>query len=112
MWSPNESKNQFFKKVKEMYPDASKEELVERGKELEKTRLLTYDECLARLKVAVYVGEATNDYLLEMLQQEGLITKEEIEQRYELGGDIAGAAINHTIQRQQEDSGELEEDER
>lgn len=112
MWSPNESKNQFFKKVKEMYPDASKEELVERGKELEKTRLLTYDECLARLKVAVYVGEATNDYLLEMLQQEGLITKEEIEQRYELGGDIAGAAINHTIQRQQEDSGELEGDER
>lgn len=112
MWSPNESKNQFFKKVKEMYPDASKEELVERGKELEKTRLLTYDECLARLKVAVYVGEATNDYLLEMLQQEGLVTKEEIEQRYELGGDIAGAAINHTIQRQQEDSGELEGDER
>ena len=112
MWSPNESKNQFFKKVKEKYPDASREELVEKGEELAKTRLLTYDECLARLKVAVYVGEATNDYLLEMLQQEGLITKEEIEQRYELGGDIAGAAINLTIRKQQEDLVELAEEER
>lgn len=103
MWSPNESKKQFHLKVKKMYPNASAKELAQKEKELEKMRLLTYSECIARMKVAVYIGEATNDFLLSMLQAEGLMTAEEKEQRYILGGDATNSSINSTIKQQDEE---------
>ena len=48
----------------------------------------------------MYIGEASNDYLLEVLQAEGLLTQEERKGRWISGGDVNKSSINATIASQ------------
>lgn len=101
--SPGESYKQLQKRIEQNYPNATEEAIKKIVKEKSYLRLPTYAECLAKLKVAVYVGESSNDFLLDMLQTEGLITEEERKQRYALGANIEKSSIVHTIRKQKED---------
>lgn len=104
--SPEESKELLTKRIKLKYPDANDTEIDELKKKNENLRLQTYAECLAKLKVAIYVGESSNDFFLDMLQAEGLISEEEMRQRYELGADPEKSSIRKTIKIQQEEQAE------
>lgn len=104
--SPEESKELLTKRIKLKYPDANDTEIDELKKKNENLRLQTYAECLAKLKVAIYVGESSNDFFLDMLQSEGLISEEEMRQRYELGADPEKSSIRKTIKIQQEEKAE------
>ena len=95
-----------FSKKESGLPPKVEEAIKKIVKEKSYLRLPTYAECLAKLKVAIYVGESSNDFFLDMLQSEGLISEEEMRQRYELGADPEKSSIRKTIKIQQEEKAE------
>ena len=100
--TPEESYKMLKKRIKLQYPDASNkefEELIEQNQDL---RLETFEECFAKMRVAMYVGGSSNQYLCDMLREEGLLTRKEAASRYLYGGDPANSSINNTMQEQEE----------
>lgn len=97
------------KRLKVKYPDATDDELDKLASQNDYLRLKTYTECLAKMKVAIYIGESSNDYLLDMLQAEDLMTDDERNQRYKLGANIENSSITETIRKQKEEKNEKDE---
>lgn len=98
--SPNESKKLLRKRVKIEHPEATEEELdrlVEENKDL---RFETYRESLAKFRASMYIGQSGNDYLLDMLQEEGLLSQDERNGRWVSGGDVSRSSINQTQKNQ------------
>lgn len=104
--SPKSSNDLLEKRIKTSHPEATQEELRDLIKQNQYLRLETQTESLAKLKVSIYIGEATNDYFLNLLESEGLITPQELQKRYQSGGNIGTASINDVIAKQQEEKNE------
>lgn len=87
----------FEKRLRKKYPDATKEELESLKNKESYLRLETREECLAKLKTTLYIGEATNDYILKLLTTENLLDKQDlVNSRYVSGGDPTTASIAAT----------------
>lgn len=102
MLSPEESKKRLRTKIQKENPQATEEELdklVEENKEL---RFETYKESLAKFRASMYIGQSGNDYLLDMLQEEGLLSQDERNGRWVSGGDVSKSSINDTQKAQKE----------
>lgn len=98
--SPEESQKMLRKRIKIEYPNATPDQIERLAKENSYLRLETFTESLAKLRTTMYIGEASNDYLLEVLQAEGLLTQEERKGRWISGGDVNKSSINATIASQ------------
>ena len=95
--TPQKSMDLFEKRLRKKYPDATKEELESLKKKESYLRLETREECLAKLKTTLYIGEATNDYILKLLTTENLLDKQDlVNSRYVSGGDPTTASIAAT----------------
>lgn len=104
--SPEESKKLLEKRVKTKYPNASPEELQSLIEKNSYMRMDTLTESIAKLRVAIYLGESTNDFLLDVLESQGLLTNEERKLRYlsdTTGQNLEGSSILATIQKQQKE---------
>jgi len=100
--SPEESYKMLEKRIKLQYPDASDkefEQLIEQNQDL---RLETFEECFAKMRVAMYIGSSSNQYLYDMLMKEELLSKEEAKYRYLYGGDPNKSSITDTEKQQNE----------
>jgi len=100
--SREESYKMLERRIKLQYPDAKDKELEELIEQNQDLRLETYEECFAKMRVAMYVGNSSNQYLCDMLMKEGLLSKEELENRYLYGGNPANASITDTEKEQAE----------
>ena len=89
--SPEKSHQLLRTRMKVEHPDAIDDELDKLCVENSHLRLETFDECIAKLKTAIYIGEGTNNYLIQLLDSEGLLSEEEKRTRYQLGGEITGS---------------------
>ncbi len=98
--SPEESQKMLRKRIKIEYPNATPDQIERLAKENSYLRLETFTESLAKLRTTMYIGEASNDYLLEVLQAEELLTQEERKGRWISGGDVNKSSINATIASQ------------
>lgn len=94
--SPEQSKNLYKRNISARYPNASPEELEEHENSENYLRLETYDECLAKFKTSLYIAQSTNDFLLDLLLSEGLLSESEYKERYVPGGDPQKASITST----------------
>ena len=65
-------------------------------------RLETFDESMAKVRVAIYLGESTNDFLLDVMESHGLLTQEDRKLRYISGGSLEGSSIIATMKAQEE----------
>ena len=107
--SPKKSQDLFEKRLSKKYPTSTKNELVDVQKEESYLRLETYNECLTKLKSAIYIGESTNDYILDLLVEDNLLSKEECSAlRYASGGDPNKASVTAVEKIQQAEMNELE----
>ena len=87
----------FEKRLRKKYPDATKEELESLKKKESYLRLETREECLAKLKTTLYIGEATNDYILNLLTADNLLNQQEVvNYRYVPGGDPTTSSVAAT----------------
>lgn len=93
---PKQSKNLYKRNILANHPNCSKEDLENYENSEGYLRLETYDECLAKFKTSLYIAQSTNDFLLSSLLSEGLLTQEEYNQRYLLGGDPNKASVTTT----------------
>lgn len=107
--TPEESKKLLDIRIKKLYPSANSMELQTLAKENEYLRVETYEEALAKFKVAMYVGGSSNDYLLDMLEEEKLLKEEEKQLRYEYGGDSKNSAVGDTMKNQAEERREMQQ---
>lgn len=109
--NPEESKKLLRKRMSIEHPNATTEELNDLVKQNEYLRLETYRESLAKFRVSMYVGQSGNDYLLDMLQEEGLLSQDERSGRWVSGGDVSKSSINDTqnAQKKERDAQEREQ---
>jgi len=100
--SPEESYKMLEKRIRLQYPDADEKEFNELLDQNQKLRLETFEECFAKMRAAMYVGASSNQYLCDMLMEEGLLSKEEAANRYLYGGDPSKSSITDTEKEQEE----------
>lgn len=98
--TPEESYKMLERRIKLQYPDANDKELEELIEQNYYLRLETYEECFAKTRVAMYIGSSSNQYLSDMLIEEGLLSKEEAAYRYLYGGNPSNASITDTEKEQ------------
>ncbi len=95
--SPKKSYDLLNKRLKKDHPNATPEELNILKNDCSYLRLETYDECLAKFETTLYIGEATNDYILNLLTADNLLNQQEVANyRYVPGGDPTTASIAAT----------------
>jgi len=73
-------------------------------------RLETFEECFAKFRVALYVGGSSNDYLLDMLEEEKLLTEEERALRFKYGGSQSNSSVGDTMKGQAEERAKMNND--
>lgn len=106
--APEKSKEMLNKRIRKQYPEVNSTELQELVNKNENLRLETYQEALAKFKVAMYIGGSSNDYLLDMLEAEKLLTSEEKDLRYQYGGNSKNSAVGDTMRIQEETRKEMQ----
>ena len=108
--SPKQSYEQLVKRFRAMYPNKSRKYAVKLAKQNPEMRFETFEECISRLRAALYIGMSSNSYVLEVLKEEGLLTKKEEELRYEYGGK--DTSVDNTRKEQAKRRREMELGER
>ena len=100
--SPEKRDAHFRKYIRAMYPDLSEEEIDQKVVENADLKLDTFTEELARFKTAMYIGNCGDNFLLNMIVNEGLMTQEEVdEQRFTAGGRNDSLEENMRIQAEE-----------
>jgi len=108
--SSEESEDMLRKRLRLQYPNTASEEfekLIEQNRDL---RLETFEECFAKFRVALYVGGSSNDYLLDMLEEEKLLTEEERALRFKYGGSQSNSSVGDTMKGQAEERAKMNND--
>lgn len=79
------------------HPNATPEERKKLAQEKSYLRLETFEECYEKLRTAIYIGEASNSYVLKLFESENILTADQIKQlRYASGGSTENTAIETT----------------
>lgn len=79
------------------HPNATPEEREKLAQEKSYLRLETFEECYEKLRTAIYIGEASNSYVLKLFESENILTADQIKQlRYASGGSTENTAIETT----------------
>lgn len=105
--SPKKSCDLLNKRLRKDHPNATPEELDILKKDCFYLRLETYDECLAKFETTLYIGEATNDYILNLLTADNLLNQQEVvNYRYVPGGDPTTSSVAATEKIQNFEKGE------
>ena len=96
--TPKQSQNLYKRNISARHPNTPSKDLKNYETSETYLRLETYEECMAKFKTSLYIAQSTNDFLLNLLLSEGLLTEGEYKQRYLLGGDPKKASI-HNVQQ-------------
>ena len=91
------------------HPNATPEEKEKLVQEKSYLRLETFEECYEKLRTAIYIGEASNSYVLKLFESENILTEDQIKQlRYASGGSTENTAIETTQKNTRKAVEELE----
>ena len=91
------------------HPNATPEEREKLAQEKSYLRLETFEECYEKLRTAIYIGEASNSYVLKLFESENILTEDQIKQlRYASGGSTENTAIETTQKNTRKAVEELE----
>ena len=117
--SPAGSRKQFVKRMVDKYCEENNivtgtqltkkdnDKINEMCIENEKFRLKTLSECICEAKVAIYLGQSTNDHIWSLLRKEKLVTDKQYENKNKRTGNIS-ESMKQTKKMQKEEKEEIE----
>lgn len=104
-----ESQDLLKRRIAIEHPNATPEEREKLAQEKSYLRLETFEECYEKLRTAIYIGEASNSYVLKLFESENILTEDQIKQlRYASGGSTENTAIETTQKNTRKAVEELE----